>query len=116
MNPAITSSEVITSVLAYHPGESLLRVAEACAMVEKACSDPALALGRHFQTMVFTLAIEMSSLLDPDAIAIALLYHLPSLTTGVSREALDRLLNLPTQDTRSTLVRDLMRFSGMEWN
>ncbi len=116
MNWSITSSDVIRSVLACRQGGNLVRLGEACALVERACSDPTFALGSHFRTLVFNVAVELAPLLDADAITAAMLYRLSDLTNAVSWESVARVLGVRSQDAGSDLVRHLLRFGSLEWN
>jgi (p)ppGpp synthase/HD superfamily hydrolase len=116
INWSITASDVIESVLTVRRGESLVHLGEACALLEKACSDPAFVLGPYFRTLMFNIAVELAPLLDADAIAVAMLYQLPGVVKAMSQESLERVLSVRTKDTGSVLAHDLLRFSNLEWN
>jgi (p)ppGpp synthase/HD superfamily hydrolase len=116
MSWSITPSDVIRRVLACRQSESLIRLEEACALIERTCSDPTSALGPHFRALAFNVAVELAPLLDADTIATAMLYPLAGLTNVANRESVARVLGVCPQDADVDLVCDLLRFSSLEWN
>src|SRR5262245_31476212 len=95
INLSLTSTSVISRALvALPPGESLVHLGEAGALVERACSDSSAKLGFESRALLYNVAVSLMQLenMSQDAIIAAMMYHLPVLSERVKADSIKRVL------------------------